>query len=173
MTEAQRTAYWKHHSRRHEDAVKAYKGLTPQQVADLQAENDSLKSEKLTADERTVANAKKEAADVAAATAKAEFLPQIQVLEVKALASTVLGEDKDRLAAFMAIADPSKLVGADGHVDESKVMGHLTAMFGQVGRGGTQQPRWQNAGQYAASAPPSQPGAAGRAEAAKRYGKKT
>lgn len=175
MTAEQQVAYWKHHSRKHEDAAKAYK-LTPQQVSELQARVEAMEADRLTADEKALRAAQKEAADAASAAAKAELLPQIQHLEVKAIVSTVLGEDKDRLTAFMEFADPSKLVGQDGHADEAKVMGLLTAMFGQQSRGPQlqQQPRWQNAGQYSPPAPPGpQPGAAGRAEAQKRSGKKT
>lgn len=174
MSVEQQLAYWKHHSRKHEDAVKAYKGATPEEIAQYKTRIEELEADKLTADEKALAAAKKEAADAAAASAKAELLPQIQALEVRALASTVLGDDKDRLAAFMEIADPRKLVGEDGHVDESKVMGHLTAMFGQLSRGPQyQQPRWQNAGQFSPPAPRPEPGAAGRAEAQRRSGKKT
>lgn len=174
MTEAQRTAYWKHYARRHEDTVKAFKGMTPQQVADLQAQVDALKTEKLTADEKALLAAKQEAADAASAAARAELQPKIHELEVKALASTIFGEDTDRLNAFMSVADPKKFLGEDGNVDESKVMGSLTAMFGQQSRGPQiQQPRWQNAGQFAPPAPRSEPGANGRAEAQRRSGKKT
>lgn len=169
MTEAQRTAYWKHHSRRHEDAVKAYKGLTPQQVADLQAENDSLKSERLTADERALATAKKEAADAAAAAAAGEFRPKLQRAEVKSIAAEIL--KGDALKTFLSVVDPAAFVGDNGEIDEAKVMGALTGMFGAPQQ--QSGPRWQNAGQYAPAAPAQQPGANGRAEAAKRYGKKT
>lgn len=172
MSTEQQLAYWKHHSRKHEDAVKAFKGVTPDKIAEYEARIGELEAEKLTADERALQAAKQEAADTASAAAKAELLPQIQALEVKVLAGTIL--NKEQLAAFMAIADPSKLVGEDKHADEEKVMGHLTAMFGQLSRGPQiGQPRWQNAGQFSPPAPRAEPGAAGRAEAQKRSGKKT
>lgn len=174
MNVEQQLAYWKHHSRKHEDQVKAFKGVTPDKIAEYEARIGELESEKLTADERALQTAKQEAADAASAAAKAKYLPRIQTLEVKALASTVFGEDTERLKAFMDVADPSKFLGEDGQVDESKVMGHLTAMFGQPSRGPQiQQPRWQNAGQFSPPAPRPAPGAAGRAEAQKRSGKKT
>lgn len=169
MTEPQRTAYWKHHARKHESAVKAYK-LTPQQVADLQAKAEALETEKLSADEKALAAAKKEAADAAAAAAKGEFLPKLQRAEVKSIAAEIL--KGDALKTFLSVVDPSAFVGEDGEIDESKVMGALTGMFGAP-TPQHQGPRWQNAGQYAPPAPGPTPGAAGRAEAQKRSGKKT
>lgn len=172
MSEAQRTAYWKHYARRHEDTVKAFKGMTPQQVADLQARVDSLETEKLSADERALKAAKDEAAHAASAATAAEYGARIQELEVKSLAGTVL--TREQLTAFMDVVDPAKLIGADGRADEAKVMDRLTTMFGpNLGRTNTSGPRWQNAGQYAPAAPRATPGAAGRAEAERRFGKKT
>jgi len=164
MTEGQRTAYWKHYARKHEDAVKAYK-LTPQQVAELQAKAEQFENDKLSADEKTLKAAKQEAADAA----KGEFLPKLQRAEVKSIAAEIL--KGDALKTFLSIVDPAAFVGADGEIDESKVMGALTGMFGAPQQ--HSGPRWQNAGQFAPPAPAQQPGANGRAEATKRYGKKT
>jgi hypothetical protein len=172
MTEAQRTAYWQHYARKHEDTVKGFNGLTPQQVKDMQAENDALKTAQLSASDKAVKAARDEAAKVAADAAKAEYLPQIQALQVKSIASQVIQGDK--LNAFMALADPSKCVGADGQIDETVVMGFLTAMYADAATA-TPPPgqRWQNAGQFAPPPPGAKPGAAGQAEAAKRFGTKT
>jgi hypothetical protein len=171
MTEAQRTAYWQHYARKHEDTVKGFNGLTPQQVKDMQAENDALKTAQLSASDKAVKAARDEAAKVAADAAKAEYLPQIQALQVKSIASQVIQGDK--LNAFMAIVNPSALVGADGAVDETMVMGHLTAMYGTPSQSTAPGQRWQNAGQFAPPPPGAKPGAAGQAEAAKRFGTKT
>lgn len=168
MTVEQQLAYWKHHSRKHEDAVKAYK-LTPQQVAELQAKAEALETEKLTADEKALKAAQKEAADAAAAAARGEYLPKLQRAQVKSIAAEIL--KGDALKTFLSVVDPAAFVGEDGEIDESKVMGALTGMFGAPQQ--HQGPRWQNAGQYAPPAPGPAPGAAGRAEAQKRSGKKT
>lgn len=167
MTDAQRAAYWQHYARKHEDTVKGFKGLTPQQVTDMQTENDALKTDRLTADEKTLKTAQKEAADTATAAARAELLPKLEAAQVKAIASTVL--DKDQLAAFMDVVSTSALRGDNGEVDEAKVTAKLAAMFGQ-----SQQPsqRWQNAGQHSAPPPTGKPGQGGRAEAERRFGKK-
>jgi 3-methyladenine DNA glycosylase Tag len=170
MTPEQQAAYWKHYARKHEDTVKAFKGLTPQQVAEMQAKNEELEAKALTADEKALKAVRDEATKQARAQAEAEFLPQIRAAKVQAIASTIVSGDK--LTAFMDIVDPVKLLGEDGAVDETKVMGYLTAMYG----GEPQQqsgPRWQNFGQYTPPPPPQKPGAGGSAEAAKRFGTKT
>ncbi|WP_433568052.1 hypothetical protein ACQP1O_43190 (plasmid) [Nocardia sp. CA-151230] len=153
MTDAQRASYWQHYAREHESAVKAFKGVTPQEVAALKAKADALETEKMSADEKALKQAKQEAADAATAEAQSQFLPRIQALQVKAAASSILSGDQ--LKTFCDIVNPAALLGADGEVDESKVMGALTAMY--PGQANPTQPqantqRWQNAGQH--SAPP-------------------
>lgn len=182
MTDAQQAAYWKHHARRHEDTVKGYKGLTPQQVAELQAENDSLKTEKMSADEKALKAARDEAFKQAQQEAQAQYLPQIQRSAVQGIASNIVSGDQ--LKAFMDIvspqlpdgkfAPPTAVLGDDGQVSEEKVMGYLTAMYGANPpppnpAGG---PRWQDFGQYSPPPPPAQLGAAGKAAAEKRFGTK-
>lgn len=171
MNDAQRAAYWQHYARKHEDTVKAFNGLTPQQVKDLQTQNEAFQIDKMTADEKTVATARKEASDAAAAAAKAEYLPQIQKLQVQGIAASVIQGDK--LNAFMSVVNPAALVDDKGAVDEAKVMGYLTAMYGGETPPPNAGPRWQNFGQYTPPAPPANPGSGGVAEAQKRFGKKT
>jgi hypothetical protein len=170
MTDAQKAAYWQHYARKHEDTVKAFKGLTPQQVAELQSKVETLESEKMSADEKALKAVRDEAFKQARAEAEAEFLPQIRAAKVQSIASTIVNGDK--LAAFMEIVDPSKLLGDDGQVDETKVMGYLTAMYGTE-QPQQRQPQWQNFGQYSPPPPPQKPGAGGAAEAQKRFGAKT
>jgi hypothetical protein len=171
MNDAQRAAYWQHYARKHEDTVKAFNGLTPQQVKDLQAKNEELEAKSLSADEKVLKQATKEASDAALAAAEAKYLPQIQRLEVKSIAGSVLSGDK--LNAFMEIVNPAVLVGDDGAVDETKVMGYLTAMYGDTATASQSGPRHQNFGQFSPPPPRSNPGSAGAAEAQKRFGAKT
>lgn len=170
MTEAQQLAYWKHHARRHEDAVKAYKGLTPQQIAELQAENENLKTERMSADEKALKDAREEAAKQARAEAEAQYLPQIRAAKVQSIASGIVSGD--RLSAFMDVVDTSKLLDESGQVSEEKVMGYLTAMYGTTQQAPPAGPRWQNFGQHSPPPPPQAAGAGGIAEAQKRFGKK-
>lgn len=171
MNDAQKAAYWQHYARKHEDTVKGFKGLTPQQVADLQSENESLKTEKLSADEKALKQARDEAAQAAAEAAKSEYLPQIQALQVKSIASQIISGDK--LNAFMQVVNPAALVDKDGQVDEAQIMGVLTAMYGTEPPTGQRQPQWQNFGQYTSPPPRGAPGQNGTAEAQKRFGAKT
>jgi hypothetical protein len=168
MTDAQKAAYWQHYARKHEDTVKGFKGLTPQQVADLQSKVETLETEKMSADEKTLKAVRDEAAKQAKAEAEAEYLPQIRAAKVQSIASQIVQGDK--LSAFMDIVDTTRLLGEDGQVDESKVMGYLTAMYGTTPPAG---PRWQNFGQHSPPPPPQRAGAGGAAEAQKRFGKKT
>ena len=170
MNDAQRAAYWQHYARKHEDTVKGFKGLTPQQVLDLQTENESLKGDKLTADEKALKEAQKQATEAATEAARAEFMPKLQAAEVKALASGVISGDQ--LKSFMSVVNPAAFAGDNGEIDETKVMGALTGMFGAP-QGNTPTQRWQNAGQYSPSPPAGKPGEGGRAEAARRFGKQT
>lgn len=162
MNAEQRAAYWQHYARKHEDTVKSF-GLTPQQVNELQAEVEALRGDKLTADEKAL----KAAREDAAAAATAELMPKLLAADVKALASGVISGDQ--LKTFMSVVNPAAFTGADGQIDESKVMTALTGMFGaQTAQAPAQ--RWQNAGQYASPPPPGRPGEAGLAEAARRFG---
>jgi hypothetical protein len=172
MTPDQQLAYWKHHARRHEDTVKAFKGLTPQQIADIQAENESLKADKMTADEKALKAVRDEAKKQAKAEAEAEYLPQIRAAKVQNIASQIVSGDK--LSAFMDLAGSSpQLLDENGQVSEEKVMGYLTAMYGTETPPGPNQPKWQNFGQYSPPPPRGVPGEAGKVEAQKRFGAKT
>lgn len=168
MTDAQKAAYWQHYARKHEDTVKGFKGLTPQQVADLQSKVETLETEKLSSDEKTLKQARDEAAQSAKEAAQAEYLPQIQALQVKSIASQIISGDK--LNAFMQVVNPAALVDKDGQVDEAQIMGVLTAMYGTEPSTGQ---RHQNFGQYSTPPPRGAPGQNGTAEAQKRFGVKT
>lgn len=170
MTEAQQLAYWKHHARRHEDTVKAYKGLTPQQVADMQNELQEARDAKLSADDKALKVVREEAAKQARAEAEAQYLPQIRAAQVQSIASGVVSGD--RLSAFMELVDTTKLLDESGQVSEEKVMGYLTAMYGTT-PSQPAGPRWQNFSQYSPPPPPQKAGAGGLAEAQKRFGAKT
>lgn len=166
MTPDQQVAYWKHYARQHENTVKAFDGLTPQQVAEMKTRLETLETEKLSADEKALKAARAEASTAAAEAAKAEFLPKLQAAEVKSIAAEII--KGDQLKTFLSVINPAAFVGDNGEIDESKVMGALTGMFGAPQQ--APQQRWQNAGQFAPPPPPGRPGESGRAEAARRFG---
>lgn len=177
MTDAQRAAYYKHHNRQAESRLNAFKGVTPEQLQQMQTELQELKDGKLNADQKALKDAVTKAANDARSAADAEWQPKYQASELKSLASTVL--KGEQLKSFMAVTDPAKFAGEDGEIDEEKVMGHLTAIFGTGGEqggqqqasSGQQQPAW---GQHSGGAgAPVRPGDAGRAAAEKRFPKST
>lgn len=60
MTPEQQAAYHENKARRLEDKLKNFNGLTPKQIADLQAENASLKSKSQSAEEKALEEAKEQ-----------------------------------------------------------------------------------------------------------------
>jgi hypothetical protein len=179
MTDAQKVAYYKHQNRQTDDKLKGFNGFTPEDVDGMWKRLNTLESERLTADEKAVKEATTKAATEAKTAAESALRPKLHDAQFRAIAGPVLKE-RDALDAVMAITDPAKFLGADGDVDEEKVMGHLTALSavftGGQGQGqpgnGQQPPAWgQNSG--GAGTPPARPGEAGRAAIAKRHGVKT
>ena len=86
--------------------------------------------------------------------------------QLMTVASEVL--QGDQLAAFMAVADATKLAGHDGQIDADAISGHLRTLYGIAEQ--PQQPA--NWGQHSPTGgPPSMPGDGGRAEAARRQGR--
>lgn len=97
----------------------------------------------------------------------ARVRPPSSAEQLKEVASQVLSGGQ--LDAWLSGVDPAKFVNGDGEVDEEKVMGKLTALFGvqHDQAGGQQRSSW---GQHGGQPPGTSPGAAGRAAAAKRFG---
>lgn len=172
MTIEQQAAYHKYHGRKHENTVKAYGGVTPKQVTEMQDRIKALETERLSESEKAVEAAKDEASANARAAAEAEWRPKYQATQLEAIAGRILEEEQ--LASFMAIVSPEKFVGKDGEIDREAVMGHLTAIYGQTKREfGSGLPQHVNWGQNG-SKPPAPSGAAlGKAEIAKRFPNKT
>lgn|GEM_PF-6295923 len=160
MTDAQRAAYYKHQNRKAENRLQAFGGVTPEQFQQMQGRIAELEAEKETADERALREAAEAAASDARAAAMAELQPRLHLSQLKAAASRVLSADQ--LDAWLEDVDPSKFVGESGDIDETKVMGKLTALFGAPSK---QPPNW---GQHGATPPGETPGSAGKAEAERR-----
>jgi len=171
MTDAQQAAYWKHYSREHEGKAKAFTtlGVTPEQIQQLQERNAELEKAQLNASELALKEATDKAAADARAATEADWKPKLLASQLKSAASQVLSGDQ--LTEWLDSVDPGKFVGDNGEIDESKVMGKLTAIFGQKKEQQQQQPFWgqHSTGHQSAD----KPGTAGRAAAAKRFGSKT
>ncbi|MFC8182410.1 hypothetical protein ACFULT_26360 [Rhodococcus sp. NPDC057297] len=166
MDPEQQVAYWKTHARRHEDTVKSLKGgLTATEAQELRDKLSAFEQEKLTEQEKAVNKATEEAKAAARAEAEADLLPKLREMQVRSYAASVLS--KDQLAAWLPTTNLAYFVGDTGDVDEEKVMGALTAMFGAPD---TQRQRdW---GQYRTGDRKEVPGESGRAEAERRFGTK-
>lgn len=172
MTQEQQTAYWKHHARKHESAVKAFGGRTPQQIADLETQLNALQTERMSAEEKAIAEAVSQAQAATRAEVEQEWQSKYRTARLEAVAGQIL-TDKEQLSSFMNIVDTSKFVGNDGDIDTEAVMGHLTAIYGKPREFGANLPQHVNWGQHG-SKPPAPSGAAlGLAEAEKRFGKKS
>jgi hypothetical protein len=110
-------AYWKHQARKHEDRVKAYGGLTPEQLADLQekAEQfDMLAAASQTDTERAIS----EAAFNARSSPKPRSCPARRRRVPRAAAGRL---EADKLATILEPLDLSKFLTDDGEVDTAKV----------------------------------------------------
>jgi hypothetical protein len=118
MTETQRIEYWRHKARVHEDRVKAFGGLTPEQIADLKTKAEQfevLAAASQTDQERAIAEAEQNSRLLA----EAQFLPRLVAAEFRAATAGRL--EADRLATILEPLDLSKFLTDDGEVDTDKV----------------------------------------------------
>lgn len=170
MTVDQQAAYYRYQNRQTDNKLAAFKGVTPQQVQEMQQRLEEVDRAQLTADQKAVKDAEKAARDAA----DADWRPKLQTAQLRAIASDVL--KGDQLNAWLSGMNPAAFANENGEIDQEKVMGHLTAAFG-VGGQGQQQPPGN--GQPAAPAwgqqsggtgAPIRPGETGRAALAKRHG---
>lgn len=127
-------------------------------------ELETLRREKMTASDRAIAEARDQAEKEARAAVEAELRPKFLQAQLKGAAGQILSGPQ--LESFLAVTNPAVFAGDDGEIDETKVMGHLTAIFGEK----QQSNHRQSWGQYSPGAPPVTPGGAGLAEAQRRQG---
>lgn len=126
MKPEQREAYWKHQSRRHEDRVKAFGGLTPEKLAELQdkaKKHDALELELGTTADKAAAKA----ADDAKAAARAESQPVLIKARLDAAAARA-GVSEEALASAVEFVDTTKFVTANGEVDADKVKSFIATI---------------------------------------------
>jgi hypothetical protein len=172
MTPEQQIAYWKYHSRKHEDTVTKLKGgLTADDAKKLTDRIAELEREKLSDDQRSQADAIAAAKAAAADEVRNELMPQLRGAELRGYASIVLAGD--RLNHWLDTVNAEAFVADDGHVDGKKVVEHLTSLFGEPSATtGTNTvvspPRHPNYGQGQSGAGRVQRGDGGRAEAIRR-----
>jgi hypothetical protein len=115
MTAEQQVAYWKHHARRHEDAVKGMGDY--QTLKDKASQYDALLATTQTDQERAVEAAKAEGRNAA----KAEVTPQLVRTEIKAQAALAGMTDADALKALTDRLDTSTFLDDKGDIDADEV----------------------------------------------------
>lgn len=118
MTVEQREAYWKHRSRKHEDAWKSVseRNLTPEQILENQKELDTLRQAQMDDHEKAIAAAKKEAA----ADAAREYAPRLARAAVESALARA-GVPAEQIDGEVRWADLSKFLTQKGEVDADKV----------------------------------------------------
>ena len=96
---------------------------------------DELERERMSDQEKAVAEAKDAARKEAEEKVRAEYLPNLQEANLRAAAATVLSDDK--LDSWLKTVNVSAFVDEQGTVNTDEVMGTLTALFGDSdARGG-------------------------------------
>lgn len=119
MTVEQQANYWKHQARKHEDRVKAFGGLTPEQLTQLREKaekHDKLEYDLASDHEKAVTDAR----TAAAAAAAAMFVPQIVNAQLDAAAARK-GVSGEALAKALEFVDHEKFLNDDGAIDAAKV----------------------------------------------------
>jgi hypothetical protein len=95
----------------------------------------------------------------------ARVRPPTSTQQLKEIAGRVI--DGDKLDAFVKVANLKAFADENGDINEERVMGALTGMFGVVPDGG---PQHHDFGQNRPRPPQPGPGERGAAEAARRFG---
>ena len=119
MTVEQQANYWKHQARKHEDRVKAFGGLTPEQLTQLREKaekHDKLEYDLASDHEKAITDAR----TAAAAAAAAMFVPQIVNAQLDAAAARK-GVSGEALAKALEFVDHEKFLNDDGAIDAAKV----------------------------------------------------
>lgn len=158
MTPEQQTAYWKHHAQKHENRVKAYGGLTPEQARKNAEDLEEARKSKLPESERALEEAR-EAGRKEALTAAAKREADT------ALKVALRGRVIDGAAAF----DRPEFV-KDGSADTEALLAWVEENS-QPAEGGKKPPVRIGAGAHEKLYVSGRE--TGKAEAEKRFGKKS
>lgn len=137
MSAEQQVAYWKFHSRKHEDAARDLRS----QYADYDtlrakaAEADRLRQERETESEKAV----REATKTARLAALQEVRPQLVAAEFRAASAGRI--DAARLATLTEDIDMSRYLKSDGSVDLEKVAAKVDAWAPELDSTATEPPK--------------------------------
>lgn len=166
MTDKQATAYWRHQSKRHEGRVRDLVGeRKPEEIkADLEA-YAKIQREQQTPAEQALTDAREQGKKEGAASERTNTATAIfrGALE----AGGLTGEDLEEMVANFNVAS---YITDDG-VDTTKITNFAKRFTPGKGQQGNERRRDFGGGQRREGAP--ERGAAGKAMAEKRFGKKT
>ena len=165
MTIEQQAAYWKHHSRKHEQRASAFGNLTPEQLAELQAKAakaDEYEADKGTDTEKAVRSAYTQAETEVAA----KYQPEL----VRARFEAAIGDrlSDDELDAVLEPLDLTKFLAADGMPDRAKIRDYAAKIAPAKGNEQQRQAGPSSSGQGRHVNGASKPGDGARAALAKR-----
>lgn len=160
MTAEQQIAYWKYHSRKHENALKDAGDL--EELRARAARADELEAQHATESQK----AAKKAADEAVAAERKRLAPSLVAAEFRAAAKGVLTDEQRD--ALLEDLDLTKYLTAKGEVDVEKVTNKVAAFAPPAD--GKQRP-FPDLGQGKRGGGPTRKGAAGAAEADRRFPK--
>ncbi len=169
MSPDQKAEYWREKAQTHERRAQASERagrVSPERLAELKAKAkraDDLDYELSTDKDKAVANAKKSAAEGAAA----EYLPRLVNAEFRAAAAGRI--EPERLTTILEPLDMSKFLAADNSVDTAKVATFVNGIAPVMGTGKPPAvgPSSRGQGQRNSSASPSV--ASGRDRYAQRH----
>lgn len=117
MTPEQEAAWWKHHCRKNENALK--NSVSQKKFDELQAELDEAKKQSLSADEREIESRIQAAREEARNETRAAYAPR---LVREAIRATTAGRvSADQLNDHLEFVDLSKFLTPEGEVDTEKV----------------------------------------------------
>lgn len=115
MTAEQQAAYWKHKARKHEARASAAADYD-----DIKAERDRLKQATMTDDQKTIEQARNEAADAARVEERSKLLGQVVKAELRG-ALTAKKIEAARINAALGPIDTRYFLTDSGEVDTDKV----------------------------------------------------
>lgn len=171
MRPEEQANYWKYHARQHEQRVKDL-GVTPEELTALReqaARAEALDYELASDKEKAV----KDAQAAAVKEAQGKYVPQLVRAEFRAAIAGRVPADQAGawIEDNVGVLDVSRFLAGDGTVDTAKVTAYVerntTPGMGTARRGPSP------AGQGYRPPGQAEPGAQGRAQAARRFGIKT
>ena len=131
MSVEQREAYWKHQSRKHEDAAKALKAENDQ-LKPAAAEAEALRQASLSEQEKALEAAREEARregeNLGATSWQRVAVEEAIIGAAKAAGRYSTDDDREAVEALLSMIDPSALITAEGKLDRAKVEKALSGL---------------------------------------------